>query len=259
MKKVWFALLSVLIILGVILWRYWPDFECKETPILIAHAGGALNGQIYLNSKEAVENAIQNGFQYIELDLLETLDGDLVAAHDWEVFHQLTGFPMQNHPITAQEARQRKILKNQTVLTSKEIDDLFMSNQSLYLVTDKIQDIDLLNKKFGNFKDRIIVEVFSVEKYNEAKEKGFFYPAFCVWADERLYRLVDENQIKIITLSADSIYEKIKWYKKHPEITALAFTSWDGIANNKKAIQKLLPYIKGWYTDFLTPKMFQEN
>ena len=259
MKKLFLIGGLICIFLSFLLKDCFFNFEPQKNLILIAHAGGAFNGQIYLNSKEAVENAIKNGFHYIELDLLETSDGDLVAAHDWKMFHQLTGFSTQEHPITQKEAQERKILKNQTVLTSKEIHDIFMSNPTLYLVTDKIQNIDLLNKKFGDFKDRIIVEVFSIERYKEVQEKGFFHPAFCVWDSEKLYQLVDENQIDMITLSGDSVYQKIKWYKKHPEITAFAFTSKNGIANNKKAIQGLLPHINGWYTDFLTPKMFLEN
>ena len=255
MRKIYLIVILIIFIILFLLFNNQTSYS-KSKPILIAHAGGALNGNIYLNSKEAVKNAILNGFQYIELDLLETLDGDIIAAHDWKHFHKLTNYTINEQPITIQEASKRKILKNQTVLTSNEIYDIFMSHPNIYLVTDKIQNIDLLHKKFSNFKDRIIVEVFSLEKYNEVKQKGFFDSAFCVSNDNLLYKLVEENNINTVTLSAKNISNKIKWYKKHHNVVGFAFSDVKGIVNNKKAILKYSPYIKYWYTDFLTPKMF---
>ena len=231
----------------------------NKGPILIAHAGGALEGATDLNSKEAVENAIQNGFLYIELDLLETADGDIVAAHDWPHFHQLTGNTGSERILNASEAKLRKILGAQTVLISKDIHEIFMSHPSIYLVTDKIQNIDLLYEKFSDFKDRIIVEVFSVEKYREVQSRGFLHAAFCVWNNDFLHQKVNENQIDMITLSAVDIYNSIKWHKTHPNVVSFAFSPVDGIANDKEVIKKVFPYITGWYTDYLTPKMLKAD
>ena len=51
---------------------------------LIAHAGGAIDGHVYTNSKEAVLNSINNGSKYIELDFSLTSDSELVCVHRWE-------------------------------------------------------------------------------------------------------------------------------------------------------------------------------
>ena len=48
---------------------------------LIAHAGGAIDGHTYTNSKEALINALDKGFTYIELDLYETSDSNVVCLH----------------------------------------------------------------------------------------------------------------------------------------------------------------------------------
>ena len=56
----------------------------------IAHAGGAIDGIRYTNSKEAILNSISKGAKYIELDLSLTRDGKLVAVHDWHWFNELT-------------------------------------------------------------------------------------------------------------------------------------------------------------------------
>ena len=58
---------------------------------LIAHAGGVLDGYVYTNSLEALQNAVANGYKYIEADLLLTSDSVLVAAHSWEDFNRMTG------------------------------------------------------------------------------------------------------------------------------------------------------------------------
>lgn len=51
--------------------------------IFIAHAGGVISNNIYTNSKEDVLKSLQNGFKYIELDLLITKDNHIIASHDW--------------------------------------------------------------------------------------------------------------------------------------------------------------------------------
>ena len=37
---------------------------------LIAHAGGAIDGNVYTDSREAVENAIKYGYKFIEIDFI---------------------------------------------------------------------------------------------------------------------------------------------------------------------------------------------
>jgi len=57
---------------------------------LIAHAGGGINGLKYTNSLEAMEQSIEHGFKMVELDLLISSDGRIVAVHDWKTFHEMT-------------------------------------------------------------------------------------------------------------------------------------------------------------------------
>ena len=56
--------------------------NCKaEVNHLIAHAGGSLNGEVYLNSEKAILNSIKNNFTNIELDLKITSDGKIYSLH----------------------------------------------------------------------------------------------------------------------------------------------------------------------------------
>ncbi|HSX54041.1 MAG TPA: glycerophosphodiester phosphodiesterase family protein [Sphingomonas sp.] len=51
---------------------------------LVSHAGAGMPGAIYSNSREALELAVARGHRKIEIDLIETSDGVVVAAHDWD-------------------------------------------------------------------------------------------------------------------------------------------------------------------------------
>ncbi|MEL7097187.1 MAG: glycerophosphodiester phosphodiesterase family protein [Pseudomonadota bacterium] len=52
----------------------------------IAHAGGLLDGVPYTNSLEALDAARAAGRTLIEVDLLQTADGRIVLAHDWDAY-----------------------------------------------------------------------------------------------------------------------------------------------------------------------------
>ncbi len=60
-----------------------------ETPVQIAHAGGADNGKTYLNSLGAMETNYVRGFRLFELDIQMTLDGKPVVTHDRTVRAQM--------------------------------------------------------------------------------------------------------------------------------------------------------------------------
>ena len=53
-------------------------------PRAIAHGCGAIQGDTVTNSQEALEQVIANGFQYIEVDMAFTTDGQIAMIHDWE-------------------------------------------------------------------------------------------------------------------------------------------------------------------------------
>ena len=56
----------------------------SETPILIAHSGGGINGYVYTNSQEAILQSIANGYRVIEVDVSMTSDGVPVLTHDFK-------------------------------------------------------------------------------------------------------------------------------------------------------------------------------
>lgn len=54
---------------------------CKYS--VMAHALGAIEGQVYLNSKESFIQSYNKGFRLFEVNLLKTSDGVWVCRHNW--------------------------------------------------------------------------------------------------------------------------------------------------------------------------------
>lgn len=148
---------------------------------LIAHGGG-IGNFFYTNSREAVEDSLKKGIQFIELDMVETSDGRIIAAHDWKYFKTLCGCPqVDDSPLKLEEARALKIRGEFNVLTDEDIGKLMEEHPQMVLVVDKLKNYRLLLEKIP-YPDRMIVEVFSTSDYRRALEAGVKYPAYCIWS-----------------------------------------------------------------------------
>lgn len=232
----------------------FADFWTDDTKIVISHAGGSIEGKKYLSSLEAVQSSIKKGFKFIELDLLETSDGDLVAAHDWKTFHKITGYPAQNNAISSKEVKGRKIFKNQTVLTSSEIKEIFMQNPELFLVTDKIRNINIIKEKFSTFLDRVIVEFKFPKECKRGIDEGLSKCAF-LFKFLPIDDNVDEKYTAVITIPLRKLDEYKERLLKQSSVKVLVYT-----VNDDTVAREILnlPFVKGIYTDTLPPN-FMDN
>ena len=155
------------------------------SPQLIAHAGGAIDSCMYTNSREAMERAFEKGYRFIEFDLIFTADSVLVAAHSWEDFNTMTGCREfgDSAPVYA-DFVSRKIHDRYAPLSAAEINAFFERNDSLYLVTDKVSDPDVLLRYFPNLKERMVVEAFSFQHYCRLKSQGYFRVLYSCMASD---------------------------------------------------------------------------
>lgn len=145
-----------------------------EPHFYIAHGGGAIDGHPVTNTLEAVENAISRGVKYIELDLVTTSDGRLVATHDWGTFSDQTGVEASTaNPPTYDTFKRSRAYGKFTPMTAEMIDSVLRANLDIHLVTDKIQDMALVDKHFSHFRDRMLVECFTKEQYSECQRLGY--------------------------------------------------------------------------------------
>lgn len=185
----------------------------------IAHGGGMLNGLRTPNCVEAIEWSLNNEIKYIELDLQLTLDSQLVAMHDWKMFHAYTDtisdslfIIMQNRaqfrnlrqladsvPLTLEEVQTRKIAGIYTPITWMWIDSLMSHNDTVCIVTDKISSPEIIEKYFSQFRERVIVECFSLADYNALTDMGYqcFYSIVCfnkvnqweIWSKKQVFKM----------------------------------------------------------------------
>ncbi len=149
--------------------------QLEEIPNLIAHGGGKFHGKSTTNAYEAFLEAITvKKYKYVEADLILTSDNFIVASHDWEMFNTLTGHPeMGDSVLSLEEFKQRRIMNDYKPVTYVELLQLLKDYPDWIMVTDKLDDLDLLYSVFSEYKDRIMVEAFSLDSYNELKKVGF--------------------------------------------------------------------------------------
>ncbi|MDR1543813.1 MAG: hypothetical protein LBS50_05285 [Prevotellaceae bacterium] len=142
----------------------------------IAHAGGEIDGNFYTNSLEGLNLSYSKGCRLFELDFLETSDGKIVAAHDWEHYKTITNFPQEkidNQPLAEQEFLEQKIMGKYTPLNMAAVNRWFSKHSDAILVTDKINEPKKFISENGfEFRDRLIMELFSWNAVNEAIECG---------------------------------------------------------------------------------------
>ena len=155
-----------------------PDFW-------IAHGGG-LGDFLYTNSREAVLDSLQRGYKYIELDILVTSDGHLVGGHDWPLVRDLVGLADgQDCPLSRAELLACRSSWKYTLLFAEDICRLLEENPQMILVTDKVQDFDLLVREIP-YVDRMVVEAFDSLNYLAALRAGVKNVALTVYSAQNL-------------------------------------------------------------------------
>ena len=158
------------------------DKDGLDSPAFwIAHGGG-VGEFVYTNCKEAVQDSLTKGFTFIELDLLETTDGHLVGAHSWREMKALLGSDdLSEAPMSRAEIEALKPYWRRTPLFADDICRLLQANPEMVLVTDKVQDFELLKQQIP-FADRMIVEAFSMHNCLQAFRAGFTHVALTAYS-----------------------------------------------------------------------------
>ena len=185
--------------------------EKVSNPALIAHAGGAIDGNVYTNSREALEQAVSNGYTFIEFDLIFTSDSVLVAAHSWSDFNKMTGYEEWGDSVpTFDDFAERRILGRYRPLSATDIDSFFCENENLYLVTDKESSPEVLGTYFPSLKERMVVEAFSYEHYCRLIDDGYFRVLYSCMASD-VYSTLAKN------LFFDKLFpgRRIEWLALH--------------------------------------------
>ncbi len=151
--------------------EYFPKIRYKFEPSIdryIAHAGGEVDGIKSTNSLEALNQNYKRGFRLFELDILETSDGQLVAAHDWKMWARFTDYKGEL-PVSHSEFKKHKIYGTYTTLDMNGINKWFAAHPDAILFTDKVNDPIAFANAFVD-KSRLVMELFSLMAVEEASQ-----------------------------------------------------------------------------------------
>ena len=230
---------------------------------VIAHGGGGTQNEmkyshLYTNSLAAIIDSIADGKKLIEIDLAVTSDNEIVGVHSWPELKaamsyngEVRALLQDDSPLTYEEVRGFEFNPGTRSVNIHEINKLFLENEDLVLVVDKIKNIPLLMKKF-NYPNRMILEVFNVSSFDLAVQLGVENIAFNINIKEK--NIVDwlvKNKIPAVTFSAHAIdVNKIAYDNaiaiKNLGIVSLAYTS-----NDDKFIKNNIGVtVSAVYTDF---------
>lgn len=233
-----------------------PWEAAKINPLrFIAHAGGEIDGRRYTNSREAIERAYENGLRLFELDLIETRDGRLVAAHDWKSWTEATG--SVSVPPSLNEFKQSVLWDKYHPIDLEELAEWFARRPDAYLVTDKVTDFSKLVAGFPDV-DRMLVEVFSVDDYSRAIKEGVRHPVLSLYAAvlsdgmDAVVAFLESQPVKFAAVPAKRVepYRELLTRLQHNQACVYVFTSNDpGFL--RKGFGRLFygTYADGWSID----------
>jgi len=164
-------------------------------PRLVAHAGGAVRGMTYTNSREALDEHYREGYRLFELDFHWTSDSRLVLVHDWGTTSMLLG--KKPHVFSYDEFVSSKNRDNLHQLTFEDLREWLRAHRDAFVVTDtkgsNIRFLRYLQANGGDIRPQLIVQIYRMSELEAARQLGpravwltvyrYAYPA---WALSRI-------------------------------------------------------------------------
>lgn len=152
-----------------------PMFE-EDGLVLIAHAGSALDGWQGSNSLEAMENAVELGFRYIELDMLTTSDGQIVLNHNW--YHISNRIPgVENGIMSHAEFMSHRIFDRFTPVDLDMLIDFLREHPEPRIITDtkatEYAALYAIAERFPEYRHRFIAQAYAPEDVARIRALGF--------------------------------------------------------------------------------------
>ncbi|MDO4468156.1 MAG: hypothetical protein Q4C49_14335 [Bacillota bacterium] len=234
-----------------------------EGNVIVAHALGGFNGETYTLCEESLWFNYERGFRVFEIDLVETLDGDLAIQHFW---------PKKKNGDyivpTTQDYKMGKINGKYTPLLFTDILQFMKEHPDVWMIPDFKTDLTgnlfqslVLEAQAMNAVDvleRIIPQIFSVEMYRTVNDiyefSSYVYGSYVYWngsADtfEDLCRACVENHIDSISMWNYYCTEEVVRIANRYNIDVYVHSE----NNSKEAMRFLDMGVKGIYTDFVDP------
>lgn len=224
---------------------------------VVSHAAGGIDNLEYTNSKEALDNTINNGINIVEIDFGFTSDGHLICYHTPNDIHWKLG----GSKPSLDEFLSLKIQGEFTPLTAEDIIKYMKENPNLYIAIDT--------------KEKSLVPV--VEKIVELCDEKILLNRFIIQCNypgdktkiSKIYSFPEENYVFAIYKYSQNPYDILAvCYKENINIVLAPYYIWDAETIkmfkdkniylylhtvNREDIANLIMYAgaHGIYTDYL--------
>lgn len=267
MKLYIFRTSYITIMLVLLSYNFLPFYYPLNTKAIgmevlrIAHAGGGIFTDTYTNSYEAIENNIEKGFIYFEIDFLLTSDQYVVCAHDWNNSFSKNISKKITAPPSLKEFNNLVINNgNYTNCTLDGLVGFLDSNKNIKIITDS-KDNNLLilkkiSEKIPNYSDRIIPQIYNPNNFKKVKNMGY---KSIIWT---LYRYMYNNNMVLYNIKkftgeiAITMPEQRAKSNLPALLKSINIPSYTHTINNKHVLKELNEkyFITEIYTDYLSPK-----
>lgn len=244
----------------------FDDSWTKQTPPLIAHAFGGIDGETYTNSLEAFQANYAAGHRVFEVDLdLTQPECTLIASHDRHTWLQKTG---QDDAAAYSYAgfKSTPILSRYTPLDCHDILRLMAEYPDIYIVTDsKYMDRATVFLQFSQLVrcaqeidesvlQRVIPQIYCEDMLRWIMEiypfRSVIYTVYATTSTmQEVYSFCEQSGIRIVTVPVSSLsaYSTLPW-------DTLGVTLATHTVNTPEEMQRCLKAGASiLYTDFLTP------
>ncbi len=232
--------------------------EWYQDTQLIYHAGGTIDGLVYTNAKEALENTMAQRNWVVELDFLFTSDGHLICAHEWSDLYAL-------EPVSLEDVLEIGIYRKYTPLTAEKLIVCMRENPELVVITDTKEEQPLmviaeLVELAGEDPDilsRFVVQLYKPDMKSDIlkiypfKPENFLFTAYEFGPDrvEEILTLCFEEDIRVVTVVFHAWEDEVLALCQEKGIVVFEHTVNDA-ADARGTIAR---GVQGVYTDFLQP------
>jgi glycerophosphoryl diester phosphodiesterase len=178
-----------------------------DAPLLIAHAGGVINGKWGTNALEALEKNYQKGIRYFEMDFSWTSDKYLVSIHDWSITLK-TLFSHTAQKPSYQAYKAMPMVDGLTQMTIDSILEWLSTHHDAYIITDikekNINGLSLIAQKSKQLQHQFIPQIYQLKDFDEVKKMGFDKIIFTIYktnlTDVELLKLSTSKPLFAVTM-----------------------------------------------------------
>ncbi|MCM3876664.1 MAG: hypothetical protein NEA02_09630, partial [Thermoanaerobaculia bacterium] len=143
---------------------------------LVAHAGGAVGGVAYTNTRQALDRSWERGFRLFELDLNWTSDGQIVLLHDWsETVQRVWGVPEGQR--TFAEFQAFRTPAGLTPLDLAGLEAWVSDHPGARIVSDvkgrNIETLRVVAARHPSLARRMVPQIYGLPEYEPVRSMGY--------------------------------------------------------------------------------------